>query len=235
MVTLLITSFFLLAGITYAIYLWQRPSSSEEAEFTFPPPRATGLFDESGLNEPSPRGLPSSGVFTEQERTALLARASEGDKQVLRDASATRDPALYDEVLNRLVERADSDKSLLALASYITRSDANLRINSRLAERFIESWKSAPDRNSTARMLHVAALSGDAALYQRAIETVYQFWRDRRLTAISADELRQLIESEFWLLAPSVRNSGAGFLLKRKLAQLRRQLVAASKTVTSDE
>jgi hypothetical protein len=84
-------------------------------------------------------------------------------------------------------------------------------------------------------MLHVAALSGDANLYQTAIETAYQFWRERRLTEISADELRQLMESEFWILAPIVRNSGAGFVLKRKLAQLRRQLVAASKTVTSDK
>jgi hypothetical protein len=44
------------------------------------------------------------------------------------------------------------------------------------------------------------------------------------LTGISADELRQLIEGEFWLLAPEVRNSGAGFLLKRTLARLRKQL-----------
>jgi hypothetical protein len=229
MVTLLITSFFLLAGITYVIYLWQRPSSNQQAEFNFPPPRAVGLFDDNGLSEPPPRELSSGDDVAEEDRQALLARAAAGDKEALRDALASPDAGIYDEVLNKLVERAHSDMAVLALASYITRSDAHLRINNRLAEKFIESWKSVPDRNSTAKMLHVAALAGDAGLYQTAIETAYQFWRERRLTGISADELRQLIESEFWILAPPVRNSGAGFVLKRKLAQLRRHLVAAAK------
>lgn len=236
MVTLLITSFLLLAGITYAVYLWQRPSSNDEAEFTLPPsPPAARLFDDDSVNDLSPRELPGAEVFTEEQRAALLARAQAGDKEALAQAHATRDVDLYDEALNELVERVDSDKGLLALASYITRSDASLRVNRRLAEKFIESWKRAPDRNSTAKMLHVAALANDAGLYQTAIETSYEFWRMRRLTGISADELRQLIESEFWILAPLVRNSGAGFVLKRKLAHLRRQLVAASKTVASDE
>lgn len=227
MVTLLITSFLLLAGITYVIYLWQRPSSHEETELSLPPPpppHARGLFDDDGRNEPSSRQLSNGQVFAEEERRALLERAAAGDKETLREALAAEDPALYDEVLNRLVERADSEKGLLALASYISRSDARLQVNRRLAEKFIESWRLAPDRNSTARMLHVAALSGDANIYQTAIETAYHYWRDRRLTGISADELRQLFEGEFWILAPAVRNSGAGFVLKRKLAQLRRQL-----------
>ena len=229
MVTLLITSFFLLAGITYAVYLWQRPSSNEEAEFSLPPPRAVGLFDDQGLNEPPPRELQNGEVIADEQRQALLTRAAAGDKEALKEAHALRDSALYDEVSNKLVESADSGKGLLAIASYITRSEEPLRVNRRLAEKFIESWTSAPDRNSTARMLHVAARANDANVYQTAIETSYQFWRMRRLTGISADELRQLIESEFWILAPSVRNSGAGFVLKRKLAQLRRQLVAAGK------
>lgn len=232
MVTLLITSFFLIAGITYVVYLWQRPSSKQQAELNFPPPRPVGLFDDKDSNEP-PRQLPSGKGVAEEQSQALLARAAAGDKDALREAHALPDAAIYDEVLNKLIERADSDKALVALASYIARSDAHLRVNIRLAERFIESWKLAPDRNSTARMLHVAALAGDAGIYQTAIETAYQFWRNRRLTGISPDELRQLIESEFWILAPPVRNSGAGFVLKRKLAQLRRQLVAAAKD--SDE
>ena len=70
------------------------------------------------------------------------------------------------------------------------------------------------------------ALADDANIYQAAIETAYQFWRDQKLTGILADELRQLMESEFWILSPAQRNSGAGFLLKRKLAHLRRKLAA---------
>lgn len=232
MVTLLITAFLLLAGISYVIYLWQRPSSTRGAEFQLAPPRAVRLFDELNSNE-APLALPSGEENSAEHRQSLLTRAAEGDKETLLEASATDDAALYDEILNALVERAGSDQQLLALVSYIVRSDATLRVNKLLAEKFIASWKSSPDRNSTAKMLHIAALADDANIYQTAIETAHQFWRDRKLTDISADELRQLFESEFWLLAPATRNSGAGFLLKRKLAHLRRQL-AAERTVKSE-
>ncbi|MDT5062706.1 MAG: hypothetical protein QOH63_3165 [Acidobacteriota bacterium] len=232
MVTLLITSFLLLAGITYAVYLWQRPSSKTDAGFSLPP-LPVGLFDDDGLSEAHQRELPSGENTASEQRRDLLRRASAGDKEALRDANATGDDALYDEVLNVLVERVDSEKRLLSLVSYIARSDAHLRVNSLLAEKFLESWKASPDRNSTAAMLHVAALAGNANVYQTAIETAYQFWRDRRLQQISATQLRQLIESEFWILAPAERNSGAGFVLKRKLAQLRRKL-AAERTVIGD-
>lgn len=225
MVALLITSFLLLAGITYVIYLWQRPSSDHGAEFLLPPPAPASLFDGDDLTETEARQL-STGETVEQRRADLLARAGHGDQEALSDAHATHDAALYDEVLNVLVGRADSEKKLLALASFIARSDGGLRVNGLLARKFIESWKNSPDRNSTARMLHVAALAGDAGIYQTAIETVYQFWRAGRLQQLNADELRQLIESEFWILAPTARNSGAGFVLKRKLAGLRRKLAA---------
>ncbi len=229
MVTLLITSFLLIAGITYVIYLWQRPRSNQGMEVLLPPPpRSAGLFEEDF--EPPVRELESSVPADDRLRGELVARAHAGDKEALREAHATRNQALYDEVLNALTESVDSDKSLLALISYIARSGEHLRINRRLAERLIESWKSAPDRNSTAKALHVAALANEAGVYQAAIETIYQFWRDRRLKGISADELRQLIESEFWVLAPEARNSGAGFVLKRKLAHIRRQLVAAKES-----
>jgi hypothetical protein len=230
MVALLITSFFLLAGISYVIYLWQRPTSKTDAGFSLSPPPIVSLFDDAGLNEARPRELPGrKEAPTAERRRDVLGKASAGDKAALLDAHASGDDALYDEALNALAEQADSEKRLLALVSFIARSVEHLRVNSLLAEKFIESWKASPDRNSTAEMLHVAALAGDANLYQAAIETAYQFWRDRRLQQISAAELRQLIESEFWILAPAVRNSGAGFVLKRKLAQLRRKLVAAGK------
>jgi len=226
MVTFLITSFFLLAGITYVIYLWQRPSSNRDAELSLPPSRTIGLFAEKALKEAAGLELTSGKNIADERREALLLRALTGDKEALLEANANGDAALYDEVLNSLVERAQGDAGLLALISYIARSDAHLRVNNRLAEKFIESWKVSPDRNSTAKMLHVAALADDARVYQSAIETAYQFWRDRQLSGVSADELRQLTESEFWILSPAVRNSGAGFVLKRRLADIRRKLAA---------
>ena len=228
MVTLLITSFLILAGITYAIYLWQRPSIERDAEFDLPPapPRFDGLFDNP--EEMRAHALLSAETDRAEQRRALLERAHTGDKQALADAHASGDVALYDEILNALTERADSDQKLLALASYIARSTPPLRVNKVLAEKFIESWKQNPDRNSTAKMLHIAALSDDASVYQAAIEAVFQFWREGRVQQINATELRSLMESEFWLLGASARASGAGFVLKRKLAAIRRQLASSS-------
>ena len=85
------------------------------------------------------------------------------------------------------------------------------------------------DRRTTAAMLHVAALAGDAKFYQQAIETALLYWREQKLSDMTAEELTQLIESEFWLIPPDARNSGAGFLLKQKLAHVRRELTATIK------
>src|ERR1044071_9280415 len=97
MVTLLITSFLLLAGITYALYLWQRPSSKGGTEALLPPPPGgISLFGAAPSEEPSPREL-TDGESAE-ERAALLERAASGDKSELEEA--VKDSALYDAVLN---------------------------------------------------------------------------------------------------------------------------------------
>jgi hypothetical protein len=76
-------------------------------------------------------------------------------------------------------------------------------------------------------VLHIAALSDEAAVYQTAVESVLFFWREGRLTEISPLELRSILEGEFWILSSTTRSSGAGFLLKRTLAKVRGELEAA--------
>lgn len=228
MVTLLITSFLLLTAIAFAIYFWQRTPSGAGAERVLPPPRSAPLFGDNGLGE-LPAAEHETGAQAADYRATLLTRAASGDKEALRDAHASGDIALYDAVLDALVERAlDSDKAVFALVSYITRGD-KLRVNRKLAEAFSETWEASPDKSSTAKMLHIAALADDAAVYQNAVETALQFWRDGRLQQVPADELRALVEGEFWLLSPGVRKSGAGFLLKRRIARCRRELMAATR------
>ncbi len=185
-----------------------------------PPTRSGGLFGDVRDDEARSLASAEADAIASTQRAALLARAAQGEKAVLTDAQATGDAALYNQILDTLVDQADSEKKLLALVSSITRNE-KLRVNQRLAEAFIEAWKASPDRSSTAKMLHVAALSDDAALYQRAVETAFQFWRDGLLPDMSAEELRMLMESEYWILSAGVRSSGAGFVLKLKLARLR--------------
>ena len=232
MVTVLITSFLLIAAISYAFYCWQRTPSERDAGQGRIPPRFGGLFGVETVEEPQASRAPVKvNSVTSEARAALHERAARSDGTALSDAAACGDAALYDEILNALVERADSNQKLLALVSHITRSEEGLRVNRRLAEAFIEAWKTSPDRGSLPKMLHVAALADDASLYQKAIETAFQFWRERRLAGIPAVELRTLMESEYWLLTTGVRNSGAGFVLKLKLAGLRRELAAAIESI----
>jgi hypothetical protein len=226
MVTVLITSFLLLAAIIYAINWWQQSPSTRNAQqdHALPPaPGWSGLFGDETANQKQLASA-ADAAAKEEERLRVMARAAQGEKGALPEARATGDAALYNEVLNSLLEQADSDKKLLALVSYMLRETPALSISRRLAERFMEAWKASPDRGSTAKMLHIAALADDAAFYQRAVEAALECWRAALIPELSAEELRSLAESEYWILSQNERSSGQGFLLKLKLAALRREL-----------
>ncbi|OLE56017.1 MAG: hypothetical protein AUG51_00375 [Acidobacteria bacterium 13_1_20CM_3_53_8] len=228
MVIFLITSFVLIAAIVFAIRSWQSSAQPERAERSLPTRPVVSLFDEDRTGARALRSLDSvESKLTDEERRKLLARAAEGERIVLLEAHAIGKAELYEEVLNTLVDRArasdEPDKSLLALVSFVTRHE-NFSVSRKLAEAFIESWKRAPDRNFTAKMLHVAALACDAELYQEAVESAFEFWRDGKLPDVSAEELRMLADSEYWVLSSEARSSGAGFLLKRTLSKMRREL-----------
>jgi hypothetical protein len=229
MVTVLITSFLLLVVISFAIYRWQRSVSGDISDHSLPPSQDfEGLFAESIAKEQA--RLDAAQVEQERydKRVELLARAGKGDKSALLDAQQTGDAKLYEEILNALVQSAENEKQVLSLASFISRNE-KLSVNIELAKAFIETWKSSPDRQTTAKMLHVVALAGDAALYHQAIELALERWREQTLIDVNANELITLFESEFWLIPSDARNSGAGFLLKRELAKIRREIVATIK------
>jgi hypothetical protein len=226
MVTVLITSFLLLAAISFAIYCWQRTSSHETSERALPPPPARSLFSDqdSAAAADTVRALEAENrnQALAEKRASLLERAAEGDRAALHESSDDRN--LYDEVLNAFIERADDYQRLLALVSYIKRNE-QLRVNARLAERFLDAWQGAPESRSTAIALHLAATADNASVYQRAVETVFALWQGGRLPNISAEELRTLFDGEYWVLSADSRSSGAGFVLKQKLAKLRLELL----------
>jgi hypothetical protein len=227
MVTVLVTSILLFAVISYAIHRWQRSSSSENAERFFPPSHAGLLFGRLSRTEEDALLAAETEARGKALRADLLARSAQGDKAALVEASAAHDAELYNLVLDALIERAETDAGLLSLVSHIAR-DERLHVSPNLAAKFTESCRRAPDRSTTAKMLHVAALSGDANTYRQAVDTAAEFWRDQSAPSLNADELRQLVESEYWLLPAASRNSGAGFVLKRTLAQLRRELTTST-------
>ncbi len=223
MVTLLITAVAVLVLFGIGVYFWQKPAVDNIANVLPPQPNARGLFAEDFSVEPfdSEQLDPAS-----QRREKLIREAGNGNRSTLEEAHLTGDDDLYDLVLSELVRVSDSDSKLLSLLSDV--SKRQLPVNRSLAEAVLASWRAAPNRNSTARALHVAALSDDTALYQDAVETALQFWREAKLGDTSPTELRALFDGEFWVLSSRSRSSGAGFVLKRILDSARGELEAAA-------
>lgn len=214
MVTLLITSVFVFGLIAIAIFFWQKAANTTQPiELPLPPPPA-GLFSDF-----KPAELP---VPTEDPKKAVIESATKGDKNALAQARLLNDSSFYEEILNLFVSQIDSEPKLLSLVSYVTRNE--LPVTKALAQRQIDYWNDSRDRHSTAKMLHVAALSDDAETFRQAVEIALSSWRNGKLPEVSAVELQSLINGEYWVLSSNTRSSGAGFVLKRTLATAKREL-----------
>ena len=224
MVTFLFASFLVIALLALGLYYWQKTRQNFDPERLPPPPEPASLF--SGSEAERAALLAEKAEEENLKRARLIERASHNDKGALLDAHVLNDAVFYSKVLDRLAANAESDSNLLALASYVTRSE--LPVNKSLAQAMIDSWMKAPNRGSTAKALHFAALADDAALYDRVVNEALQMRRDGQLTDVTAEELKALFDGEFWILSARTRSSGAGFVLKRTLAKARRELEAAS-------
>ena len=230
MVTLLFTAIFVLGLLVVILYFWQKPSNQtrieafEHAPGTLPRTDSRGLFNNAPDDDQLNQIKAAEATAT---RELLRDRAAKNDHAVLEEAHKDFDAGFYDELLKVLVKHADSDAKLLSVLSYVTRNE--LPVNKDLANAVIESWKSAPDRGSTARTLHITALADDAQLYRGTVESALNLWRQGLIPNVSAAELRALLDGEFWVLSTQTRNSGAGFVLKRTLASARRELENATR------
>lgn len=225
-----ITTLVLLAAITYTIYRTQRRRHHDSHyELRGPAPRP--LFAEHGAHEHAALEEQSSPPARDEgsaadARAALLGRAARGDLAALSDAGQLSNPAVYDEALAALLGWAgESRERLSALAEFVCAGE-NLRASVSLSRAFAVVWEESPDAASAARALHLAALSDDAGEFSRALDEVVGLWRAGKLQALSAEDLRALVESQFWVLSAPSRASGAAFVLKQKIAALRDELAA---------
>jgi hypothetical protein len=221
MVTFLITSVFVVGLIAIAIYFWQKPAKTSETIELPPPPPPSGMFSDYRPNQLSAAVEDPSAI-----RNRILESARKGEREALHNAHQMNDQTLYEEVLNTLVEQANSEAQLLSLVSHVIRSD--FPVNNNLARKAMDYWQESLDKNSAAKLLHIAALSDDAETYGNALEVVLKAWRERRLRDLSASELQSLFNGEFWVLSSSTRSSGAGFVLKRTLSIANRELEATN-------
>jgi hypothetical protein len=231
-IALFIIAFVLLAATAYTFYRRQHASPDYRAELNSRPVSPRSLFEHQEEQTEHTRLLLAAQANRElEERNAsLLNRASTGDITALAEAQRANDPALYARVLHDLLNRAAaSETDLRALASFIA-NDSGLRASADLAAAYMKLWQQQPDRSSTTQMLHLAALSDDADAFERAIVAASDALRSGRLGETRPEELSALIESEYWVLSSAARRTGAGFVLKQRMASLRETLAAGPKT-----
>jgi hypothetical protein len=202
-----------------------RNSLNESNTPVFPAPgNFAGLFETQNAAQIATQ---EKELSQEKRRTDLLERAKSFDLQTLEESHS--EAKLYQEILNELIKQSlDSQENVQRLVGYLSKSK-ELRSNTQLAEMMIKVWQDSPNNKSTAQMLHIVALSDDASLLQQATEMIFDSWKKGLLPNLAAKDFLALAESEYWVLAPEARRSGAGFILKNSLAALRRKLAATGR------
>ena len=226
MIALLIISALLLGTGGYALF--RRQSQAEPPDdHQLAPPLYAGLFNVG----PAIDSKAEAQAAATQLRESLLERAMAGDVAVLGEAYHAGDPILYNDVLDAALKAsAGCQEGLQPLVSCIVQSK-DLRANTHLAAAVLEKWKVSAESISALDVLHIAALSDDAATFQTTMETLLS-----RLTtlppSLPTKKLRDLIESEYWVLSSEARRSPAGFLLKERIALARSELQKAPSRVS---
>lgn len=221
----LIITLLLLVAASFVIIRSKRSKPNDSSKFDYFPPPPRGLFGEE-----NGRALAGAQSKAEQDKCArrrvkMREMAARGDEEALVEAWLEGDPAFYREVLDALVAGLQSrPRQLLAVASMIVRSDA-MRGSRTLSESLLKLFRADAASVSPTDLLRAAALSDDAGVYADAVEAIIRKYGEGRLPKrFSAGDLPELFEGEYWMLAPEARASGAGFLLKQKLADARRTL-----------
>lgn len=154
----------------------------------------------------------------------LLARAEDGDFTVLTDAKESGDLDFYGNLLDLLTERNKLEpQKFYALVAFI--SDEQLSTNENFARAALNAFLENPQTNFLPKILHVSALTDSAENYLQTVDEIYNLWKQKNLEKISDVKLISLFESHYRLLPSSAKASGAGFLLKEKLENVRREVL----------
>ncbi len=225
--TILFISVLLLAVAAFALRRRKRRAPPTESLLPSEARAFDGLFAEERAEEMRRLAQIEAERRNQEERMRLLDRAAGGDKTALDEARVFDDAAFYREVLRRLAAHANGDEEALrSIAEHIARS-GELRSSGEFAAMMIERWSEAPERLSLACALHLAALSDDADVFKRAVEVALRLFGEGRLPRVSAGDFLAAVESAYWLIEAEARSSGSIFLLKRLVAEVRRELAAS--------
>lgn len=228
MVALFVTSIFLLAFFSIFLYRWRRHNEGDGEVHLPPAPGDPALF------APDPKLIEELNQQRHQSAVRLrndawLERARLGEYEVLLAIPKPAGIQIYDQVLTELADVAEDAGTgeVELLAQFVIEHD--LRANPPLVYSYLEKWRRSTDHFGVTTLLHLAARTNDADTFLKVSEVIEQVKAEGGLVHRSLVDLLALTESEFWLLDETARNTGAGFLLKQKLANAHRELAAVAR------
>ncbi len=229
MTTLVVIFFLLLVATTLAARFSARRANLPEISRSVPASQFDGLFADKLAEEMKLLAEEDAGAVQVTGRQQLLERAAAGDLKTLNEAQALNEPQFYQQALRAILTQADGNPKLFqSTVEYIV-SSRKLRSSREFAEATIALWAESPDRFSPGSVLCLAALADDERVFVCALDTAFRLWCEERIEKISAADFLATVESAYWLVAGDVRSSGAGFLLKQAIADVRRELAAADR------
>ena len=160
--------------------------------------------------------------FAEQ-REKLLTWATLVDFSALNNRPIFKDEKLFakswEDAVEILTGRTRSVQDVRLLTSFCL--DNEINVNASLVNSFHKIWAESPDAKTTVEMFRLVANVNDAELFLDVLIEAEQFVKTQKLSEISAAELSELAESHYWLLSQQTRTSGAGFLVKQKMTDMR--------------
>jgi len=218
--TILILLAAVAAAVTVSVFLRRQKSlPPPEAPLQFQTIEYKSLFAPSGEEI---RAFEAENKTKQRKmlRQKILASAETEDFSALIEAKDF-EAEFYDRVLKELTFRCDSEKFVL-LSTFI--EENKLQTNAEFVKRFQDALENSAGKKHTIRLLHFAALSQSAEIFSDSVENVIKLCHENRLEGFTLTDLIQLAESQFWLLPTAEKTSGAGFLLKQKLAKLRAEV-----------
>lgn len=215
--TVIAVGLFSILGFSFYLKRKTNLIKSENQKQFADPPVYRSLFEPSDT-EMRALEIEQKAKQTEEQKRAIFACAEAGDFNALVEAR-NFEIGFYDKVLSKLVETAETDENFASLCAFLEAND--LRTNAETVRKLETVWRKSPDKKDTIKLLHLAAKTESAEFFSETLENVIQHWRNGFLPQLTYENLLHLAESEFWLLPPDAKTSGAGFLLKQKLASLR--------------
>lgn len=149
--------------------------------------------------------------------------AASGDLNAIPSAHKADDPIFYENILNTLFQSTDTDE----LEKHLIKNQ--LPANSEITRFFVNKFGQTASAIDLTKALRLAASTNSAEIYLQTVEKSVSLWDGHKQKEVSSETLLNLIDTHYWLLAGDARISGAGFLLKEKLAGMRREILESNR------